>query len=318
MECCAEIGVDHCAPKLISSCRSAGLVGLLALAAQPAHAQARKSKSQPSIARKAASARARRRHPREMVDTTVPRYKVDASGDLIRISAPPRDHLQPAHEPGALGRELTGSAVDCEHHESDDRDRVSRKQSRPLEEVAIVRGDVYAASTTKLLVNDKVTTDDCCTCCSSHPTTPPPAQLARVSPQGSDGFIDRMNQKAIELGLQSRTTPIRRGSVRQRVLGATCAPHRSRVCRRSHRLHHAHAEYDPIEAAIDRFRSTDHLLGRTDIDVRAAKTGFISKSGYCLATLLRCHKVDGKWRLSCSARARMPGASWKLKISSTG
>src|SRR5205823_12360810 len=35
------------------------------------------------------------------------------------------------------------------------------------------------------------------------------------------------------------------------------------------------------------FRSTDHLLGRADLDVRAAKTGFISKSGYCLATLLR-------------------------------
>ena len=35
------------------------------------------------------------------------------------------------------------------------------------------------------------------------------------------------------------------------------------------------------------FRSTNHLLGRTDVDVRAGKTGFISKSGYCLATLLR-------------------------------
>jgi D-alanyl-D-alanine endopeptidase (penicillin-binding protein 7) len=35
------------------------------------------------------------------------------------------------------------------------------------------------------------------------------------------------------------------------------------------------------------FRSTNHLLGRSDVDVRAGKTGFISKSGYCLATLLR-------------------------------
>ena len=35
------------------------------------------------------------------------------------------------------------------------------------------------------------------------------------------------------------------------------------------------------------FRSTDHLLGRADMDVRAAKTGFISRAGYCLATLLR-------------------------------
>jgi D-alanyl-D-alanine endopeptidase (penicillin-binding protein 7) len=35
------------------------------------------------------------------------------------------------------------------------------------------------------------------------------------------------------------------------------------------------------------FHSTNHLLGRSDVDVRAGKTGFISKSGYCLATLLR-------------------------------
>src|SRR4029079_5530950 len=34
-------------------------------------------------------------------------------------------------------------------------------------------------------------------------------------------------------------------------------------------------------------RSTNHLLGRSDVEVRAGKTGFISKSGYCLATLLR-------------------------------
>src|SRR5213078_4437890 len=35
------------------------------------------------------------------------------------------------------------------------------------------------------------------------------------------------------------------------------------------------------------FHSTNHLLGRTDVDVRAGKTGFITKAGYCLATLLR-------------------------------
>src|SRR5262245_56638818 len=35
------------------------------------------------------------------------------------------------------------------------------------------------------------------------------------------------------------------------------------------------------------FRSTNHLLRNQEYDVRAGKTGFISKSGYCLATLLR-------------------------------
>src|SRR5262249_21203219 len=42
------------------------LVGLLVLAAQPAHAQTTRKKSQPTIARKAASARARAVSPREM------------------------------------------------------------------------------------------------------------------------------------------------------------------------------------------------------------------------------------------------------------
>jgi len=40
------------------------------------------------------------------------------------------------------------------------------------------------------------------------------------------------------------------------------------------------------------FRSTNHLLGRDDLSVKAAKTGFISKSGYCLATLLRLPESD--------------------------
>jgi D-alanyl-D-alanine carboxypeptidase len=40
------------------------------------------------------------------------------------------------------------------------------------------------------------------------------------------------------------------------------------------------------------FRSTNHLLGRDNLSVMAAKTGFISKSGYCLATLLRLPESD--------------------------
>src|SRR6186713_2442870 len=60
------------------------LIGLLALTVQPAHAQSRKPKPRPSIARKAVSARARAvATAREMADTAVPRYKVDASGELV-------------------------------------------------------------------------------------------------------------------------------------------------------------------------------------------------------------------------------------------
>ena len=35
------------------------------------------------------------------------------------------------------------------------------------------------------------------------------------------------------------------------------------------------------------FHSTNHLLGKPNVEVRAGKTGFISRAGYCLATVLR-------------------------------
>ncbi len=46
-----------------------------------------------------------------------------------------------------------------------------------------------------------------------------------------------------------------------------------------------HAVHTPKRTIT--IRNTNHLLGRGDVDVRAGKTGFITKSGYCLVTLLR-------------------------------
>jgi D-alanyl-D-alanine endopeptidase (penicillin-binding protein 7) len=56
------------------------------------------------------------------------------------------------------------------------------------------------------------------------------------------------------------------------------------------------------------FRSTNHLLGREGLDVRAGKTGFISKSGYCLATLLRSpdHRAAGRCRRARRTLERRP------------
>ena len=39
--------------------------------------------------------------------------------------------------------------------------------------------------------------------------------------------------------------------------------------------------------ARSRCHSTNQLVMQGDVDVQAGKTGFISKAGYCLATLLR-------------------------------
>ena len=66
------------------------------------------------------------------------------------------------------------------------------------------------------------------------------------------------------------------------------------------------------------FRSTNHLLGRTDVEVRAGKTGFISKSGYCLATLLRLPQSSQQVAVVVLGARSNAGASWKRRISSTG
>ena len=56
------------------------------------------------------------------------------------------------------------------------------------------------------------------------------------------------------------------------------------------------------------FRSTNHLLGSDDFDVMAGKTGFISKSGYCLATLLRLPESRGS-----AGRGRGAGRAFECR-----
>jgi hypothetical protein len=114
--------------------------------------------------------------------------------------------------------------------------------------------------------------------------------LARVSPHGPDGFIDRMNAKAVELGLTSTHYADPSGLLSANV---SSAYDMARLI--------AYASSDDRMASIMRkpehtvrtrtrkisFRSTNHLLARDEFDVMGGKTGFISKAGYCLATLLR-------------------------------
>jgi D-alanyl-D-alanine endopeptidase (penicillin-binding protein 7) len=108
---------------------------------------------------------------------------------------------------------------------------------------------------------------------------------------GAEGFVRRMNEKAAELGLASTSYADPSGLLSDNVSSAydmarliTHASGNERIASVM-RL----PEYT-VRTANRRtvtFHSTNHLLGRQDVDVRAGKTGFISRSGYCLATLLR-------------------------------
>src|SRR5437867_11392972 len=147
----------------------------------------------------------------------------------------------------------------------------------------MARSDVFQASTTHLRTNDKVTADDLLHLLLIASDNAAARALARISPYGSDGFVNRMNDKAAELGLESTHYADPSGLLSENV---SSAYDMARLI--------THASSDERIASVMRtseftvvtakrraipFHSTNHLLGRNDVDVGAGKTGFIPKAG---------------------------------------
>jgi D-alanyl-D-alanine endopeptidase (penicillin-binding protein 7) len=280
------------------------LVGLVSIGVSPSDAATRKSTKSAAAkrtvysasraqTRKAKLARARAvAMAREMSDTVLPRYKVDASGDLV----------PDVRAAAAIVFNPETNQVLWEENSQDQRSIASITkvmtatvfmENNPdlSQPVTVARSDVYQASTTFLRSNDKVTADDLLHLLLIASDNAAARALARISPYGSEGFIDRMNEKAAELGLQSTHYADPSGLLSDNVSSAydmarliTNASADERIA--SVMRTYEYTVYTKNRGAVT-FHSTNHLLNRQDVDVRAGKTGFISKAGYCLATLLR-------------------------------
>lgn len=288
----------------------AALIGVGNAPADAAQASSRTKKSSSSTVRKPAApakrvysatrAQSRRQQllvaraaatAREMADTVTPRYKVDASGDLV-------PDLRAAA--AIIYSPETGEVL-WEENSQDQRSIASITKVMTatvfLEDnpdlsmpVTVVRSDVFRASTTFLRAGDKVTADDLLHLLLIASDNAAARALARVSPHGSIGFIRRMNEKAAELGLESTHYADPSGLLSDNVSSAydmarliTNASNDERISSIMRM-----AEYTVHAARRNiTFRSTNHLVRKGEVDVRAGKTGFISKAGYCLATLLR-------------------------------
>jgi D-alanyl-D-alanine endopeptidase (penicillin-binding protein 7) len=229
--------------------------------------------------------------PGVVVGQDVVRYKVDASGELVpdiraeaAIIYDPQtnevlweENSQTQRSIASITKVMTAVVV------MDGNPDLSKV-------VTVVRADVSRASTTYLRSNDKVTIDDLLHLALIASDNAAARALARTSPYGSQGFIERMNAKAAELGLEHTFYSDPSGLLSANVSSAFDM---ARLI--------AHASSQPGLASIMQkashtvvtprrritFRNTNHLIGRDDFDVMAGKTGFISKAGYCLATLLR-------------------------------
>jgi len=245
--------------------------------------QSRKTKL--AVARARATAR-------EMADTVLPRYKVDASGGLVpdvraaaAIIYDPdtneilwEENAQTQRSIASITKVMTATVF-------------LENDPDVTQQVTIARSDVYQASTTHLHANDKVTTDDLLHLLLIASDNAAARALARVSPQGSEGFIRRMNEKASELGLETTHYADPSGLLSENVSSAydmaRLITHASQDERISSIMRtNEYTVYSGGKRPIT-FRSTNHLLRGGDVDVRAGKTGFISKAGYCLATVLR-------------------------------
>jgi len=228
---------------------------------------------------------------REMADTALPRYKVDAGGDLV----------PDVHAAAAIIYNPETNQVLWEENSQSQRSIASITkvmtatvflESNPdlTQPVTIARSDVFQASTTRLRANDKVTADDLLHLLLIASDNAAARALARISTLGSEGFIGRMNEKAAELGLQSTHYADPSGLLSENVSSAydmaRLITHASQDERISSVMRTSEYTVYSGRRPIT-FHSTNHLLGRTDVDVRAGKTGFISKAGYCLATVLR-------------------------------
>jgi D-alanyl-D-alanine endopeptidase (penicillin-binding protein 7) len=228
---------------------------------------------------------------REMADTVLPRYKVDASGDLVpdvRAAAAIiynpetnqilwEENAQSQRSIASITKVMTATVF---------------LENNPdlTQQVAIARSDVFQASTTHLRANDKMTADDLLHLLLIASDNAAARALARISPHGSEGFIRRMNEKSAELGLESTHYADPSGLLSENMSSAYDMARLITQASQDERISSIMrmSEYTVFSGRRSiSFHSTNHLLGRADVDVRAGKTGFISKAGYCLATVLR-------------------------------
>jgi len=163
------------------------------------------------------------------------------------------------------------------------------------EEFMVDRADTRGASVTYLKAYERVSVQNLLHLALIASDNAAARMLARVSPRGTAGFVARMNEKAAELGLKDTHYVDPSGLLADNV---SSAYDMARLI--------SYAADDPLLAGIMRtesytFRSsrrpisihsTNQLLRTANVDVRGGKTGFISRSGYCLATLLRLPEIN--------------------------
>jgi serine-type D-Ala-D-Ala endopeptidase (penicillin-binding protein 7) len=235
---------------------------------------------------------------RMMRESVLPRYKTDASGALV-------PDLRAA---AAIIYNPETNQVIWEENSQDKRSIASITkvmtavviiESDPdmSQVITVDRTDTLAASTTHLRAGFQVSVRDLLHLLLISSDNAAARALARTSPWGPAGFVARMNEKATELGLQSTNYADPSGLDPANVSSAYDMARLISYASSDERISEI-MQKPEYTLTLSRWpvtiHSTNQLLSRTDMEgsVLGAKTGFIGRSGYCLATLLKMPQVN--------------------------
>jgi D-alanyl-D-alanine endopeptidase (penicillin-binding protein 7) len=182
--------------------------------------------------------------------------------------------------------------------------------------VTVQRSDVYRASTTYLRAGYKVTAEDLLNLLLIGSDNAAARALARVSIYGSAGFIDRMNDKAVELGLSSTHYADPSGLLATNVASAYDMARLIAFVSGDDRIggimrKASHTLY--VGKRTIQVNSTNQLVRTGEYDVLGGKTGFISRSGYCLATLLRLPQTGQQVAVVVLGAKSNQGRFWETR-----
>ena len=243
-------------------------------------------------ARRAALARARAEaRARELRELQTPRFTVDEYG---------REVPDVRAEAAVIYDPESGEVL-WESHSKDQRSIASitkvmtalvfLESGASLDQlVTVQRSDVARASTTYLRAGFVLTAEDLLNLLLVGSDNAAARALARISPMGYEGFIQSMNIRAKSLGLENTTYADPSGLLAENVSSAYDQARLIAYAAADERVGTIMRKSSYTTRAGKRVitaNSTNQIVRSGDIDVVAGKTGFISKSGYCLATMLR-------------------------------
>ena len=297
---------------------SAPLDALAQSPSKSATAKKTSAKAKPTYSAAAARARrARLARARSVAYLAQPRFKTDASGAIVPdIRA----------EAAIIYNPETGQVL-WEEKAFDQRSIASITKVMTAictleddpdlsEEYMVDRADTRGASVTYLRAYERVSLNNLLHLTLIASDNAAARMLARVSPRGSAGFVARMNEKAAELGLKDTSYVDPSGLLAANV---SSAYDMARLI--------SYAADDPVLSGIMRtehysFRtsrrpvmihSTNQLLRTANVEVRGGKTGFISRSGYCLASLLRLPELNQSVAVVVLGARSNAGRFWETR-----